>query len=414
MIHVIRRSIVVIGASLVALIAAGPSISSASTSAALDDIRRQTAEVRQLTPPADVPLELVDRAGIRGVLERGVSRVGVGRDLAALQRLYATLGLLPALYDLQRSLLDILTAQIDGLYDPRDKRVYLNASSAGFTGRDKIVLAHELAHAIQDQHFNLQQLLPEGPENADRGAAIQALVEGDALLTQLRWGRQYLTPEEKLSLASGAPADASMLASAPLVIRTALSFPYTEGATFVHLLQDRGGHEAVNQAFYEPPQSTEQVLHPEKYVTREGAIPVLMPELAAALPGAWRTIRTNVLGELGLRVLLEQFSNPQVAASGARGWGGDVYAVLDDPAGRTVVAISTLWDTEPEAAEFYNAFVATIPGRFGPGAVRARDEPSLIRWSTPAGAVLAIKTGERVRMIYAPDGLTAEIANAQF
>jgi hypothetical protein len=331
-----------------------------------------------------------------------------------MQRLYAALGLIPSGFDLRSGLLDILTAQIDGIYEPGEKRLYLISSATELSGRDKIILAHELAHAIQDQHFNLQQLLPEAPDNADRSAAIQALVEGDALLTQLRWGRQFLTPEEKLSLADDGSDVAGSLASPPLVVRTALSFPYTDGAAFVHLLLDRGGYEVVNQAFQEPPQSTEQILHPAKYVAREGARRVLMPDLASALAGSWRTVRTNVLGELGIRVLLEQFSDPEAAAVGAEGWGGDVYAVLEDSDGRVTVAINSLWDTESDAAEFYNAFLATVPRRFGSAAVRARDEPSLVRWATPQGAVLAIKTDDRVRVVYAPDGITAEIANAEF
>jgi hypothetical protein len=403
---------IVVGLAIILLPSA--QVSGAANSAAVDDIRRQTAQVRQLIPIEDVPLEVVDRAAIRSVLERGVSRVGVGPELGGIQRLYATLGLIPSGFDLRAGLLDILTAQVDGLYEPSEKRVYLVSSAAELSVRGKIILAHELAHAIQDQHFDLQQLLPDAPDNADRSAAIQALVEGDALVTQLRWGRQFLTPGEKLSLGEDTSDAPGSLAAPPLVVRTALSFPYTDGAAFVHLMLDRGGYAAVNQAFQEPPQSTEQVLHPAKYVAREGARQVRMPDLAGALGGSWRTVRSNVLGELGIRVLLEQFSGPEAAAVGAEGWGGDVYAVLEDSGGRVTVAINTLWDSESDAAEFYNAFLSTVPGRFGSAALRARDEPSLVRWATPQGAILVIKTDDRVRIIYGPDGFAAEIVNAEF
>jgi hypothetical protein len=118
-------------------------------------------------------------------------------------------------------------------------------------------------------------------------------------------------------------------------------------------------------------------------------------------------------GELELRILIGQFA-PAEADSAAAGWGGDRYAMLEDADGRLVIVMNTVWDTEADAAEFYNAYVPTVAARFGATQSRTTDEPSRIRWSTPNGPIQLLKTGDRVLVIYAPDAGTLDSVAEQF
>src|SRR5205814_2053342 len=123
--------------------------------------------------------------------------------------------------------------------------------------------------------------------------------------------------------------------------------------------------DAVNAAFSSPPRSTEQIIHPEKYLAREQPIEVALPDLAAALGPGWTQLRSDVLGELDLRILLEQFIDPAVAAKGAEGWGGDRFSLLESTNGQLALLISTVWDSDDEAGEFFNDFVETVGRRYG-------------------------------------------------
>jgi hypothetical protein len=235
------------------------------------------------------------------------------------------------------------------------------------------------------------------------------------MLTMRLWGRRFLSPADKLSMgradraASGPPFD-----QAPLIIREALLFPYEEGAAFVQALYQRGGFKAIDEALREPPRTTEQIIHPEKYQLGELPRPAPLPDLADALGGSWRTLGRGVLGERDLRVLIEHFANRPDAAVAAAGWDGDSYVVLEDEDDRLLVAIHTVWDTEQDAVEFYNAYDRTVAKRFGEEQRRTLDAPSLSRWATATGRIHLIKTGEQVILILAPDAETLEIAADQF
>src|SRR5205823_1133055 len=136
-------------------------------------------------------------------------------------------------------------------------------SDGQFGPAEKDTFAHEFTHALQDQYFDLGKLSPKHPDNDDRSLAIQALIEGDAVLMQRLWAQQKLSQDEINQLGQGG-AD-SKLFSAPLFLREQLLFPYGDGFNFVRqTYQQRGGYVGVDDVFLHPPDSTEQILHPEK------------------------------------------------------------------------------------------------------------------------------------------------------
>jgi hypothetical protein len=182
---------------------------------------------------------------------------------------------------------------------------------------------------------------------------------------------------------------------------------------FAQLLFQDGGFAAVNQAFARPPRSTEQILHPEKYAANEMPVAVEIPPLERGLGGTWQTLRTDVFGELVLRLLLEPDVGWPTAEAAAAGWGGDAYTILEDASSRRVVAMVTVWDTEGDAAEMYNAFVQSIAAHHKGDQRRTLALPSMARWVVPEYQVQALKTDNVVRIVYAPDVLTLERVEAQ-
>ena len=177
---------------------------------------------------------------------------------------------------------------------------------------------------------------------------MTALIEGDATLSMILYARTYLTSDEQAQYQNGSGTQ-STIDRAPLVVRDEVVFPYNEGALFAIRLWQSGGFDAVNAAFLDPPRSTEQIIHPEKYLAHEQPIEVTLPDLPAALGAGWTQLRSDVLGELDVRIMIEQFSGPAVGASAAEGWGGDRYAYLENASGQSAIALSTVWDSEAEA-----------------------------------------------------------------
>ena len=404
----IRRQLVAAGALLV-LAGAAVRPAGADPAAQVAEIWAQTVSVRGLEPRADPVVELLEREALRAQVATELLPADPGS-----RRLFVALGLLPPEPEPETLALDLLGAHATGMYSRLDKRVYLAGSESRLGPTDKLALAHELVHALQDQHFDLHRIVPEGADR-DRRVAAEALVEGDAMLTMVRWGRRFLTVDDKLGLGEPERAPgAAELAEAPVAVRERVLFPYQQGRTFVQALHARGGDDAVNQAFLDPPISTEQVIHPDKYFAREGPRGVPRPPLAGPLGPTWRSVLSDVLGELYVRVLIEQFASPAEAEAVAAGWGGDSVQLLEDEAGRPVIALATAWDSDADAGEFYNAYGRGIARRFGTSLRRAVEQPSLSRWSTPVGEIQILKTGDQVVLIVAPTGQVLDVAAAQF
>src|SRR6185295_4896142 len=201
---------------------------------------------------------------------------------------------------------------------------------------------------LQDQYYDLGKLAPKHPDNDDRSLAMQALIEGDAVLIQRLWAQENLSADELGQLGQSGSTD-SKLFSAPLFIREQLLFPYGDGFNFVRrAYQTGGGSAGVDDVFRNPPDSTEQILHPEKYRTREKPIEVTLPDLAATMGAGWRKINSNVMGELDFRLVLEQLTDTGRATRGSTGWGGDRWMLLEKD-GRQALVIKAVWDTENDA-----------------------------------------------------------------
>jgi hypothetical protein len=244
--------------------------------------------------------------------------------------LLQALGWVPPGYDHEKGTLDLLNAQLAGYYEPRNKTMFLARDLPPEEAR--ATLAHELVHALQDQHYDLGPRLRYRPESGDAPTALHALAEGDATSAMFDVllagsGRTALDlPEDEIT-ASMLEQTQGAAEDVPQALKSSLIAPYIDGLRFVHALRRRGGWAEVDRAWKALPSTTEQLLHLEKYDRREPPLPVPGPPLDA-LGGGFRVELTDLVGEQGLRIMLESWGTPREARRAAAGWGGDRVTLL--------------------------------------------------------------------------------------
>ena len=279
-------------------------------------------------------------------------------DILHAELVYKMLGLMPQDADLHQLVLDLYSEQVAGFYDSEKEELFLIAGSGDdLSALDEITLAHEFTHALQQQHFDIDSMLEAVEDNSDASTALRALVEGDASVAQFQYLIAQLARERQIEALTGSRnVDSSAFDSAPYILRQSLVFPYDGGADFVTALQaTAAGWDAVDDAYSNPPASTEQVLHPQKYLSGEAPVEVSLPDAAAALGEDWEDVYSDVMGEFFIRTYLETRTTAPAAADAAAGWGGDRFALLQGP-GDVYALVSLLeWDTTQDAGEFLDA-----------------------------------------------------------
>jgi hypothetical protein len=317
------------------------------------------------------------------------------------------LGLAPPDFNLRDLMIRLLTEQVAGYYDPKTQQFHL-ADWIDVDGQ-KPIMAHELTHALQDQHFNLRRFehWPKGDSDAE--LAAHALIEGDATLAMSEYvGR---SPARMIALfkSLGSAATATEeLDKAPRVVRESLLFPYQEGLRWTQTLRRYGGWSKVSGAFADLPKSSEQILHPEKYFVHEAPVKITLPDLTATLNGrrasasGWKRIDFDVNGEWGTYLLLDEFlKSPTESREASAGWGGDSYAVYENGNGLVLYVAVSAWDREQDAREFFDAYVKRTEVRY-PGATNS-EAANLVEthrsYETSDGNIIIEKVGLRVRVL---------------
>jgi hypothetical protein len=328
-----------------------------------DSVAKEVAKIRGLPLKHAIPNELVDKDELRARLVKMAADTKTAAQTTAEGLALARWGLIPLSTDYRQLLIDLLTEQIAGYYDPETKTLTISKSAGDDPGWAEMVLAHELDHGLQDQSYDLKKFedLPDG--EGDASAARHALVEGDgiALMIEVMLGRTHTpvpwsNPEvaDMIVKAMSAPGNGDGLDKAPLAIRESMLFPYRAGFAFVAALRRRQPWSAVDAAFARPPRSTEQILHPERYAADDPPIPI-EATVPAALPG-FAIAHSTVWGELGFDIFLRSHHvDTSVAAVAAAGWGGDRAIVLTragDALPEHAVGILRMeWDSEADAIE---------------------------------------------------------------
>ncbi len=414
----------VIGAIAVPLLIAGlgadevqapqDRLSAAEVAGLAPGIADGVESVRELRFKREPRVEIVTPAGLRRLYEEELERTEEREDLDAQAEVLKLLGLIEPGEDL----LDIAADSVElvaGAYDPRTRQLVV-VDAAGLTAPAivEFILAHELTHALEDQRFDLRRL---DRLRDDRQLAAQALVEGSATHLMTEYAVRYQDLSELLDAA----LDPELAQSAsgdglPDIVRAQLLFPYLRGETFVSELVDLGQDwDLVDIAYRERlPLSTEQILHPEKYLSYERpSHPPL--DLGPALGDGWRRLTEGTLGEFDTIQLLRSGGDDESAREAAAGWGGARYELWrrgstaecdDDPCrSREVLALAWRWDTPADARQFATA----VPDFLQSGLEARRRSDDL--WSL-GNSVIELRQGPRsTSLLFSParvaDGLTA-------
>jgi hypothetical protein len=392
-----------------------PPVPDPTVLAEMDTLQQQVADVRGLEPLVSaIPRFLLSKTKVRPVLAANFE--AGGGTQAALKdeaRVLAALGLIKPSYDLYTNALNGLADGIGGFYLPSNDELYV--IGAGFGGVERYIFSHEYSHALVDQHFDLDQfgVYPLCRGDEQRCQAIAALVEGDATLVGNRWLEEYATPQDFQDLLTyEAPAQVMPDQFAPPFVDPDARFPYVEGLTFVNALYARGRWALVNAAYANPPESTEQILHPGKYF--EGDSPEEMPDtpLDAILGEGWRLLDTNSLGEwmtylmLGYGADVDAQLDSAVAERAASGWGGDRYDVyFNDDTGQTAMSARWSWDSSGDATTFDGALGEYLRERYGGVEVESARGTC---WEANAQRSCLYRAGLEILWLLGPDAATVD------
>jgi len=374
-----------------------------STTAA---IRKETSEIRELSILKPVKSGAQSRSDIERMVIKNLNSETTPAEMHAAEVLLKAFGLAPKDFAYRDFLIKLLTEQVAGYYDPKAQKFYL-ADWIELEGQ-KPVMAHELTHALQDQHFNLKRFEKWPKGDSDAELAAHALIEGDATLAMTLYMGKHPLVALAFIKSLGSQKDASeQINKAPRSLRESLLFPYEEGSHWAEQLYNRGGWDMVSKAFTKLPQSSEQILHAEKYFAYELPQKVVLPDLRNVLGPTWKRIDYDVNGEWGCYLILDEFLNDTAESKrAAEGWGGDRYALYESGTpGEAVIAQLTAWDTPADAREFFDAYAKRTAKRY-PEARQSGTSGERMQWQTENGAIALELHGSRVAFV---EGVPASI-----
>ena len=383
----------------------GPTTQTTDSGVTIQTIEREVSRIRNLPIKNEIAVSYVNRDQLREEMKEEMEKEFDPAELATEEKVLKSLDLLPENADLAAVIEEMLSSEIAGFYDDETKELKLVSETPELNLMNQVTLAHEVTHALQDQSFQLARFLPEDSSNADSDLARLSLVEGDATLTEEEYTTSNLSGLDLVNLLLG-----SLGASGGLVnnsyLEDSLLFPYINGLAFVGAVKERGGWQAVDAAYSKPPESTEQVMHPEKYFAGEAPVLVTIPDLAAIAGSGWSVTFDEVMGEFDALEMLQQDLPQSGARRAAAGWGGGAISFAEEPGGETLLAIEFTWDSEADAAEFAEAMGSVLEERY-------REEFDMTPQTAPAlvtddGVWLLVQRGLTVSMVQAPDQALGE------
>lgn len=329
--------------------------------AKINYIEQGAADLRGLQPLDDVPETFLTRAQFREQYVKEMKQTVSLDDVRLyLQQLWMLRLVDDPSIDFYELSADLGSDGILGYYDPVSKQLYVITDQLNLDAEAQVTLAHEFVHSLQDEHYKLKKIWPVGVEDQDRVMAIKSLVEGDATLSGYGWAANYMSGKDFRSLFEQKTLSKDVQVRTPPYLGISTIYPYSAGPEFVIKLMQVGGFSTVNLALQDPPRSTEQIMHPEKFlqVPIDQPKAVALPDLSGPLGKGWELKETNTLGEFDLNMMLKEngASDPN---RGADGWGGGKFSVYKLEQ-EILVYSSVVWDTENDAKEFEGALGETF------------------------------------------------------
>ncbi len=350
-------------------------------------IEKLLPNLRKIPFKHEVKRDVTKRENMKDLILKEIDEDMTPQEFRANELAMKAFGLLPADYNLREALAQLYAEEVAAFYDPKTKTMHLieepkksDKKKPGLLERlfgkkdefdkdeNKTVIAHELTHALADQHYDLDALQKNVKKDDDRSLALSALIEGEATLAMFGAGMDDWDGEQIVKLPAAnlewtfnliSPFMAFMgggqsIRNAPPIVSESMTFPYLRGMVFCAKLTNSGGWAAIDEVYRDPPLSTEQIIHPEKY--REQPDYPMSIDLGKLAPGdGWKEVGRNVLGEMQLTILLKKHGGKSAAA----GWDGDRYAVFEGPNGKLGLVWVSTWDSEDDAREFLRGYASS-------------------------------------------------------
>jgi hypothetical protein len=378
-----------------AAVAPPPADSKAATDAdfiaAADEVLGQMSEITGLKLLAPLKKSLRSREEIRAYVVKQMNEEKNAAERYADQRSAEAFGLLPKGFDLDTFMVNVLTEQVEGLYDPKTHEFYIADWSP--LADQRMVMAHELTHALEDQHFQIEPWVRAARPNEDAELARDAVLEGSAMAAMVDYlmlgtGRSLKDlPDFDPSMLIGDMGSTPTLQKAPPFLKDALIFPYIGGLNFSAAVMKNTGWDALAGVFAKPPVSTQQILHPGLY--RSGKIPttVALPPLEKLLGKDWAKLDENIMGEFGWKEVFKQFLDADRAKTLAAAWDGDRYVLYEQKKTKKSILLTRLHlDSEEHAVRFFGQYSEALEKKYSQRTNLLR-RPNFFSFETPDGGV---------------------------
>jgi hypothetical protein len=362
---------------------------------AADQVLSQMSAILSLPIKEPLKKSLRSKQEVRDYLIREDKEDKTDAERYADEKTLEAFGLIPKNFPLDSFMLDVLTDQVAGLYDPKAKEFYI----ADWIPVDeqRTVMSHELTHALEDQSFRIEEWIKAARPNDDAELARDSVSEGSAMAAMVDYqmldqkiGVREL-PDVTLLIRAGAVSEMDKdpnLAKAPIYIRDELLFPYLAGTGFTQqFLKAHTGWKDLHLVFENPPVSTQQILHPDLYLNETKPDAVTLPSWKGLVPGDWKLLEENTMGEFGLEEILKQFKKENRDETLSAAWKGDRYAVFEDlKAKSTPLVFRVALDNPDDAARFFGQYSEALELKH-PSRTNLFRRPNYFQFQTDSGGV---------------------------
>jgi len=337
----------------------------------IDDSLAQLSKITGLKQVRKVKFDTIDKTRLKVFLEEQIKQEVNPNEIRAEELALKKLGLVPQNFDLAKNTVDLMTEQAAAFYDYRKKKLFLMDAANGSSGDQDTVLAHELAHALADQHFNLNKYLHRSKTD-DSSLARMAVMEGQAtwLMYEVqaqKTGQSLVTSPSIVEAMSQTPESGNsqfpVLSKAPLYMRESLLFPYMKGLKFQQAVVLKMGKAGFTEVFQNPPVNSQEILHPEMYMSRTASKPPAMPAIQSR--SSYRVLTGGSIGEFDHSVLIEQYTGRTEAAALSPHWRGGAFELLREKKKKyTVLLYASQWEDAGSARQMFDAYRRVLKGKW--------------------------------------------------
>ncbi len=368
-----------------------PKVNNAEFAAAADEVLQQVSQITGLKLLTPLKKTLRSREEIRAYVIREMNEEKNPAERYAETKSAEAFGLIPKGFDLDNFMVDLLTEQIAGLYDPKAREFYI----ADWIPLDdqRMVMAHELTHALQDQHFQIETWEKAARPNDDAELAREAVLEGSAMAAMIDYllkgtGQSVENlPDIDPSLFAGDMSKSPKLQEAPQFLKDAMIFPYFGGLGFSKAILKSAGWNGLSAVFAKPPVSTQQIMHPSLYRAGKTPAPITIPSFEKLLGPDWVKLDENAMGEFGWLEILKQFLGEKAATPLAATWSGDRYVLYEQKLTKRLILVARLHlGSDENAVRFFGAYADALEQKYL-GHENAPRVSNFLAFDTPDGGV---------------------------